>query len=507
MSNRSPASFIMRITRLNQHEERALLAHLKTLGLGDSYQSYQSWCQTNGFPKTLVKTSLQRRKEVEHHARQRVMSKYEENKKTHKSDFLGSLLNRQIEIKSKREGENVVVDDSKFPAKYKPLARCFWSQTSPTVDNICRLGLILKDKSDFLTFMLDKDTAVLGTLAKIADFEDHWMRSIESWEPKSYNHKRQFSSLLRHLFVKYEMPHFMDSVWWAKSHAQNQLQWYVHLGRGENLRKAPDLPIMVTKKIAHHFMQAPEDYNCMQALRWGQVFSMGGNARLMNALLNTKLDEDGTKLFINDEFWLSVVQWFIDNPMVDVAQIGPIIDYIHNQKFFRQDVIRNGIRIKDPPAQPNFTMKGRSPETLYKAVEKWHNVLSKSKRGGGFSNWMPSGEAWVREEGQGHSYRRWEIHELLDNVALQAEGKEMRHCVSSYAYSCISGRTRIWSLRCLTEDGVVDRLTIEVNQMDKQIVQARGKLNVTANDKQKRILNVWAVKMGYSFGRYVMGFN
>src|SRR5687768_8843702 len=87
-----------------------------------------------------------------------------------------------------------------------------------------------------------------------------WVRQPEEWKPRSYNGKRQLSSLARHLFARYRVPAFMDAAW-TEDNASGRLhqEWFIHVGRGENIRKAAGLPVPLTKMMAHHFLQAADE--------------------------------------------------------------------------------------------------------------------------------------------------------------------------------------------------------------------------------------------------------
>ena len=156
-----------------------------------------------------------------------------------------------------------------------------------------------------------------------------------AWKPQTHNSRRQFASLARHLFAEWPVPAFMDSGWFLGNGrgAIQQQEWFLHVGRGQNIRTA-DLPLPYTKRMAHHFMQAPADLTVEAALRWGQIHGLGGSERLARAVLGTRL---GTS-FGHDDFWITVLQFFIANPMLDLAHVGPIIDYIEQQRFVSQDV-------------------------------------------------------------------------------------------------------------------------------------------------------------------------
>jgi hypothetical protein len=74
----------------------------------------------------------------------------------------------------------------------------------------------------------------------------------------------------------------------------------------------------------------------------------------------------------------------------------------------------------------------------------------------------------------GEDARRFEFVELLTAEELIEEGREMQHCVASYANSGASARTSIWSLRKRIESGRIIRMaTIEVSNKQRAIVQVR----------------------------------
>src|SRR4029077_4063924 len=221
------------------------------------------------------------------------------------------------------------------------------------------------------------NTFVDGLLA-LARHARSWIRLPTGWKPLTHNARRQFSSLARHLFADWPVPTFMDSVWFSGNGrgAVQQQEWFLHIGRGQNISTA-DLPLSYTKRMAHFFMQAPADLTVEAALRWGQIHGLGGSERLARAIIGTWL---GTS-FGHDDFWVTVLQFFIANPMLDLAHVGPIIDYIEQQRFVSQDVlVAPGVVERNGPAQPNFMMKGRTPASLLRQVEAWHRTLAKAEQ-------------------------------------------------------------------------------------------------------------------------------
>lgn len=79
----------------------------------------------------------------------------------------------------------------------------------------------------------------------------------------------------------------------------------------------------------------------------------------------------------------------------------------------------------------------------------------------------------------------------------------MRHCVASYSSSCHRGVCSIWGLSLETETGIEKLLTIEVNNLSKEIRQIRGKLNRLATEKEKEVVRRWAAQEGLTLASYV----
>lgn len=332
-----------------------------------------------------------------------------------------------------------------------------------------------------------------GLLELIRD-EYAWVRSLDEWQHRTHNSDRQFSSLARHLFARYDVPLFMDRAW-SDGNRTHQ-SWFKHIGRGGNIRNAPDLPVPLTKMMAHHFLSASQDCTIERALRRAQAMGLGADERMAAAIAESRLSDK----FVDNEFWLSVIGFFARNPMLDCVHVIPIIDYIWSQKYEDVEVVvGRGVTENRGPAQPNFSMKGRTVNSLLQQVERWHRDLGKG--GGGALQWARSSiEEFEFAEGSAdkNNLRTWRIAELLSSKALVAEGRELQHCVASFANSCSSGHKSIWSLT-LQEQGLPKKLiTIEVDLKRKMIVQVRGKQNRYPMGKEREIVQRWATRVGLS---------
>ena len=223
---------------------------------------------------------------------------------------------------------------------------------------------------------------------------------------------------------------------------------------------------------------------------------------MADALLETRIVHD----FRDNDFWLSVLRFFIRNPMLDPAQVNPIIDYIWNRKYENRIVfVDAGVAEEVGPEQPNFSMRGRTVDSMLTAMEAWHRELGREAKGGNLQ-WKKSPHApfsFVEGTKLHKNMKVWRIRELLSSAELIAEGRAMQHCVASYARSCHTGTCSIWAMDAETEEGMDKLLTLEVNNADNQIRQVRGKRNRRPTAKEKEVIQRWASREGLLLASYV----
>jgi hypothetical protein len=243
------------------------------------------------------------------------------------------------------------------------------------------------------------------------------------------------------------------------------------------------------------------DLSVDAGLRWGQIHGLGGGEKLARAIIGTRLGTD----FSHDEFWITVLRFFIANAEIEPAHVGPIIDYIHHHRFVgRDEFAAPGVFQGNSPAQPNLTMKGRTPTSLLRQVISWHRRLANAQHVE--TDWARSGiNDFQLAEGTERSgnLKIWTITELLSTKALVAEGRTMKHCVASYAHLCARGACSIWTLEVTTLDGRAKVLTIEVRHGSRLIAQARGKCNMLPTEKHRGILRRWAEIAGLCIAKHV----
>jgi hypothetical protein len=306
-------------------------------------------------------------------------------------------------------------------------------------------------------------------------------RDIKDWTPKGKGKQTLFISLCEHLLAKYPMPKFLWSGFWEPD-AEKLRPIIERIAGGDSLAKmcqTGEFPLPLTKKQCHSFLNTPSDWSFMTALRRVQVMSHGGDARLLKAWMNREI---GQRLQNNadEQFWDSVLAWFCKNPMLDLNQLGPLIDYIAYRR--RED--------------REFSMKGRSAMAMLRAMNDWHGELTR-RRQYEDHNYNPSGFKmghWeiTKRERTGHLYQVWHIEEILTSKELHAEGRAHHHCVASYGSSIRTGNVSIWSLSCNGEK----LITIEVRNSARKIVQARGRYNRQTTAEEFKYLTKWANENG-----------
>lgn len=320
---------------------------------------------------------------------------------------------------------------------------------------------------------------LLCGLASLARCRADWIRPPDEWRERSHSARRQFSSLARHLLARYPVPRFLDAAWLRRdADAARYRDWFLRLGSGVSLRTA-EAPIPLTKRIVHHFLQAPADYGIEHALRWGQVHALGGDVRIAEAVLGTRLGLG----FDHDDFWISVVRFLIEHPEFPVRRVNPLVDYLHYQRFDPPDA----------PLQPNLSMRGRSVRSLQRQISAWHRQLRAIRvvPSSIARVWPASGVRGLRLSfGMPWNRRTWHIRELLTFKELEREGKVMRHCVASYVTRCASGHSSIWTLELEDATGVTKHQTVELQ--GRVIVQCRGKRNSPPQEHELKVLRHWA---------------
>ena len=102
-------------------------------------------------------------------------------------------------------------------------------------------------------------------------------------------------------------------------------------------------------------------------MRFGQVLSLGGNPKLVDKIIRTRLGKD----FSNFKFWSSVIQFLIKNDGLSFAEVREIIGFCQFVKFqenvFADPQNPEELLVKLPP-MPDFSLKGRSVASIFRLI-------------------------------------------------------------------------------------------------------------------------------------------
>lgn len=467
-----------------ESDHQDLEAHFRALGVS-SVATYKLWCYRNGLSSDLEKTVEQRRAEVD---------LYRESFETTRDPDVSERHNPKraayIARIFKGELQDVTLSDvvHRVRTMYNNLEGDADAQRA-----LCRLVLHVEKYADLMrpaiAFKRLGHTTVNSCLAGLEQLARHhadWIRPVEGWRPNDHKPMRQFSSLARHLLAKYYVPTYFDSAFFQGTTEQARLEqdWFKHIGSGQNLRTARDLPMRVTKRMAHQLTS--DDYwgTIPQTFRFVQYLTFGGSPRrgswqIMDGPLGGFTDDE--------PFWETVVQFLASQAFLDGSYINPILDYIRNQKFAPQRIPQSdGSEVLGPPPHPSFCMKGRSISKLIREVDQWHIDLS-GMEDIPLETWESCGLRELEHDVVDPEIKRnirWSMHELTTSAQLQVEGRVMSHCVGSYVKQCVAGNESIWSLRALDLDAAEENqvqehvLTVSVNPKRKLVTQYAGKHNL-----------------------------
>ncbi len=455
--------------------EDALRQHVAQLGLG-GVAAYQAWCRQQGLGDAIHKSTAQRNKELKLH--QHIQS----TQALHK----GRQHSRRTKDIIHQLWAGTIAEEALRTEVLRLIHRAFvglvGDQRTQLRDLLLhvekRASSLLDARPAFQRLGRVEGNTFVEALGALARHSRAWQQSPTEWKPDSRNPRRQFAALARFLLARYDVPSCLDSVWFGgwELEAQRQQGWFVHVGSGQNIRTA-DLPLVLSKRMAHVFTEAPSELTATEALRWAQVVGQGGSEALVQAVIATELGRS----FADEFFWSTGVLFLVENPMLDPDMVGPIVDYINHQKYVPTE--------EGEPPQPSYTMKGRSAVKLLRQVEEWHERLARDNRqpGGSWEASDIAGFEWMDDKEEG---LRWTIRELTSKRELTLEGRAMNHCVASYVSNCRRGSKSVWSMQVADPEGYSARvLTIAVHNPSRNIVEARGRFNAVPRQSGKNPRN------------------
>ncbi len=313
-----------------------------------------------------------------------------------------------------------------------------------------------------------------------------FVRPVDDWSPpRSRDVRRLTLAVARHLHGRYPTPAHLDAVWTGGLRLPDERlkrlrSWWMTVAGGGSLWKE-HLRDSLSRKEAHLFLNLPtgRDLGYVEALWFAVARSYTDDVGRALRVARSKVGRDRDAV---DDFRREAVRLFVAED-VTLAEIDDLYDYVADR------------RARDR----TYSLKGRTVASLKVATEAWHRELARTKVLGG-SRWdgldVPDFEhVHVDSKDVRTTYL---ITQIRTGSELAAEGTAMRHCVSSYRSSCMSGSCSIWSLRRVDWSGTKRLCTIEVARGGR-IVQVRGLANRAATGPEQGVVGRWASREGFSY--------
>ncbi|WP_430411137.1 PcfJ domain-containing protein [Kordia sp.] len=325
----------------------------------------------------------------------------------------------------------------------------------------------------------------LHAIYNIVWFCSSYVRDIKTWKRNSHNPDKQLKDLARHCFAKYDVPAFMFEAWSDSN--RKYMMWFIDLGCGLSVKNLSKVPVRLTKKGAHYFLQAPANYTIEMALRRAQALAFGTDEIVADRIACSALSRNN---FANEGFWETVIQFFMRQSMLDFNKMGEIIDYLTFS--IQQD--------------REYTIKGRTITSLTRQSDEWHVAQAIHEvNTRELYTWEPSiSSSLIAKTKEKTNVKRYRLFELCSSKELIAEGRKMNHCVASYARSCCVKVTSIFTLRCASFLKTEETLaTIEVDLRSKTIVQAKARYNKPISAVAKKIMKDWATHHDLNIGKWL----
>lgn len=380
----------------------------------------------------------------------------------------------------------------------------FKSKDQEKYNNACH---ILKTVVKKATTFLDLHDNVKA-IDSIVEIYDDRVRDVDAWKPRRNSAHTVLYDLLRHLFTNYKTPEFLvhgfvtghlESVW-----------LFSHIGLGKSLKAFPFVPnFLITNKCYPHLLTTPTECTFNEAYRRAQLLSLGGDDQLFFQLMGSAfggITNSNKYDKTQEDFWVSVMKFFIEHTMIDPEKISEIIDYIIDQKYtVKRRMVEGGKMIAEVD-QPNFTMKGRTPMSLINHSDDWHTfVRINGKRLKDHVGWEKAEIADMKFKNGEWDYRIIQLHSAR---ALVDEGNVMKHCVGSYANSCANGRCAIFSFRASNLSKNIyskSEITLEIRTENKQkiLTQAKAVRNTQPTTYYMGLVKKWCDANEIKISQYI----
>jgi hypothetical protein len=247
------------------------------------------------------------------------------------------------------------------------------------------------------------------------------------------------------------------------------------------------MPYPLSRAAAHAVLNAPSELTLPQAMRYGQLIGFGVSETLATAAVRTQLGRSNA----GDVAAAAIACFLALNADTRARDVQQIVDYVMARIRGFEDIV----------PQPNFTLRGRTAQTVMLEIRRWPEEVNRIRNVAGAARvWGSCGVGGYEQIVIDESFEiaRWQIVELTSSAELVTEGRAMRHCVATFAWSATRGQCAIFALRRDDANGGATKhvATIEIVPQQRAIVQIAGACNRFAGDAAMEIIARWAALRG-----------
>lgn len=426
------------------------------------HDTYYSFCEKNGFKCSLDKNVSRLKEEAELFKQQQAQELFKSKNKKKKMSFEEQFYDyiQQHSAAHRHQYNNLTISITEIKNKNK-------------------FNFYLNLFSKFSTKDVVTIFYFLNNLAN--DFIEPY-KSLDNFKPKSKNIEKVALDILNNYIFKYPVIKSLSDCFFQKHSnfdLKNSLLFGVYeLSQGVKFKNIKFFEsIELTRKQLHFALSQNSKFHGLEHLRFAQIQDY--QPKIIQAVMknNNKTSNFSLNESLFQEFLIYMNNQELD--MFETDQIMPLFDYICQQS---RQAIQDGT---------TFTIKHHSLFSLYTKMIEWHRKLN-SKRAN--LEWEPSPLfkpfEIIKEKTINNSVvpMVYQIVELTTEKELIAEGKQLRHCVASYANRCFQGHCRIFSLRqSYFDDKFKSLATIEV--VNNRPVQIRGFANQSVVGEDSKIIN------------------
>lgn len=235
-----------------------------------------------------------------------------------------------------------------------------------------------------------------------------------------------------------------------------------------------ELPVPLTRRGCHLLREQFGVRGLVHAVRKTQLELHGAGPGLVSAVLDSTWGDGFHRRLERQR--AEVLPWLCGAGELTAAQVQWLLHYFdHHQPRLRGRTAAHVLR-----DVTSWFEAGDAPP-----IHRPRRVDDAETRGWGRSGWLP----WQDDDRV--------IIELRTHAQLVAEGQALCHCVATYANAASVGSASLWSFRV---DGV-RRLTIEVRNQARAVVQVKGRNNRPPTSAELDSVAAWADLNGLRLSR------